>query len=358
MPLTDMRLASFSLVRAVAMLVLVAAAGCATPPPGASVDTSRATTVAEPVVALASAYEPEVEALLEHLRASPDGGIDGTRRIKGITFYEGHWRGQPIVAFATGMSIANAAMSTQILADHFHVRALLFAGIAGAIDDGLKPADVDVPERWYYHDESAYFNAGADGEYIVGKYYEQSHYFPQYRHQDANEPDYDHFGMIFPDEVSVSAGDWPEPRQIAYFSVDPALLDAAYRAVEALPPIPVEGGRNATLRVGGNGVSGSVFVDNAEYRDWIRRVFRADIAEMEGAAIGQAALVNDLPWIVVRGVSDLAGGQHGQNTEEIYDRIASRNAVTVLFATLDTWLGQGAPVTDLSQVTEPAVAGG
>ena len=35
------------------------------------------------------------------------------------------------------------------------------------------------------------------------------------------------------------------------------------------------------VKVGGNGVTGSVFLDNAEYRKWVRRVFNADVSEMD-----------------------------------------------------------------------------
>jgi adenosylhomocysteine nucleosidase len=89
------------------------------------------------------------------------------------------------------------------------------------------------------------------------------------------------------------------------------------------------------MRVGGNGVTGSVFVDNREYRKWLREVYQADVTEMESAAVGQVCAINQIDWIVIRAVSDLAGGQEGKNEENIYDLDASRVGAAVLFALLD-----------------------
>ena len=93
--------------------------------------------------------------------------------------------------------------------------------------------------------------------------------------------------------------------------------------------------REAKLHVGGNGVTGSVFLDNREYRKWTREVFNAEVTEMESAAIGQVCTVNDVDWVIIRAISDLAGGQEGVNVEHIYDKEVSRVGANVLFAVMD-----------------------
>ena len=40
-------------------------------------------------------------------------------------------------------------------------------------------------------------------------------------------------------------------------------------------------------------------------------------------------------WVIIRSISDLAGGQEGVNDEHIYDVEASRVAALLLFALLD-----------------------
>ena len=94
--------------------------------------------------------------------------------------------------------------------------------------------------------------------------------------------------------------------------------------------------RDAELFVGGNGITGSVFMDNREYRKWTRDVFDAEVTEMESAAIGQVCTVNDVDWVIVRAISDLAGGQEGVNVENKYDQEVSRIGANVLFSVLDT----------------------
>jgi adenosylhomocysteine nucleosidase len=61
--------------------------------------------------------------------------------------------------------------------------------------------------------------------------------------------------------------------------------------------------------LGGNGVTVSVFADNAEYSQWLSDVYSAQVTEMECAAVGQFCFVNQVDWIIIRSVSDIAGGQ-------------------------------------------------
>ena len=60
--------------------------------------------------------------------------------------------------------------------------------------------------------------------------------------------------------------------------------------------------------VGGRGVSGPTFVDNAAYREWVWQTFHADALDMETAAVATVAYVNRVPFIAFRSLSDLAGG--------------------------------------------------
>ena len=127
-----------------------------------------------------------------------------------------------------------------------------------------------------------------------------------------------------------------KPKDTAYFSATPRLLTAAKQAMSTMPTQRVLGERDAELFVGGNGITGSVFMDNREYRKWTRDVFNAEVTEMESAAIGQVCTVNDVDWIIVRAISDLAGGQEGVNVENKYDDEVSRIGANVLFSVLDT----------------------
>jgi len=87
--------------------------------------------------------------------------------------------------------------------------------------------------------------------------------------------------------------------------------------------------------VGGNGVSGQAFVDNAEFRDYVFRTFQAQVLDMETAAIAHVAYANDVPFIGFRSLSDLAGGGAGENEIRTFMGLAAENAAAVLTAFIE-----------------------
>ncbi|WP_394222350.1 purine phosphorylase [Alteromonas gracilis] len=289
--------------------------------------------------AITVAYAPEMEGILNRIEQDPNASIHSTTQIKGVTYRLGSYHDEPILVFATGMSIANAAMTMQMALDYFPVKQVVYMGIAGAVNPKWQPGDVIVPARWYYHDESVYTNedVNSPGEYILPEYYatfleEQD----ERRAKDPHTPNYKPFHFIHPDEVLIVKEGMDKPQDTAYFSATPRLLTAAKQAIATMPTQRVLDERDAKLHVGGNGVTGSVFMDNREYRKWTRDVFSAEVTEMESAAIGQVCTINDIDWVIVRAISDLAGGQEGVNVENMYDKEVSRIGANVLFSVLDT----------------------
>lgn len=288
--------------------------------------------------AIAVAYGPEMKGILGRIEADPDADITDIVQYKGVTYRMGTYHDEPVLIFATGMSIANAALTMQMALDYFPVKQVVYMGIAGAVNPAWQPGDVIVPERWYYHDESVYANPDKQnpGQYVLPEYYarfvdEQ----PERRRIDPHLPDYKNFQFIHPDEVLIIKDGMAAPQDTAYFTATPRLLDAARKAMMTLPEQLILGDRKAQLTVGGNGVTGSVFLDNREYRKWTRDVFKAEVTEMESAAIGQVCTINEVDWVIIRAISDLAGGQEGVNVEHIYDQEVSRVGANVLFAVLD-----------------------
>ena len=56
---------------------------------------------------------------------------------------------------------------------------------------------------------------------------------------------------------------------------------------------------------------------------------------MESATVAQVSFVNDVDWLIIRSISDLAGGQHGKNVENVFDAIASGTGTKLLLGILD-----------------------
>ena len=278
----------------------------------------RAAEAARPLYALCAAYPPEIAALHREFGVDEKKGFVRTT-INGLAFHRGIYAGKDIVIFRTGVSLVNAAYQLQLALDRFPITHVLFAGVAGGIDPALHVGDVVVPERWAYHSEAAYLNEDGKGGYFVPDYL---------------KPKLPNFGMIFPSETGVARAGEEEFVRMATFPIDAALLAAAKRALPKIPAMR-KAGREVAVSVGGTGVAGPVFMDNAKYRDWVFRVWQARCLDMESTALAHVAYANRKPILIVRGLSDLAGAQHGQNPIDANEAAVSEIAVRVLRAIVD-----------------------
>ncbi len=261
--------------------------------------------------AITSALEMELEAVLDALEGET---FEKEVVIAGNTFRVGEVYGLPIVVFQTQVGMTNAAMFTQLALSEFPVKAVLFSGVAGAINPDMAKGEVVIPERWHYHDYGGYFNkVSPDSDE-----YEQppSDYRRMYR--------YDNFGMFFPADVLGVREGVEKAVHVSHFSVDPQLLMVAKRAVAKMDM----GAFHVT--VGGAGTGGNIFMDNLDYRKFLRKTWSTDVIDMESTAIGHVCWSNSTPFLVVRGLSDLAGGQEGENEFDEYAGLAWDNAASVL----------------------------
>lgn len=85
-----------------------------------------------------------------------------------------------------------------------------------------------------------------------------------------------------------------------------------------------------SVSVGGNGVAGSSFVDNADYRDYVFKKFRAKALDMETATSAHIATQFGVGFIFFRALSDLAGAEDDNNSLERFFGVAAANAVTAV----------------------------
>jgi adenosylhomocysteine nucleosidase len=288
--------------------------------------------------AIVAAYAPEIKAIDQAFSQLADAQITQTLTIKGVKYQLGSYKGEPVVIFTTGISVPNAAMTMQMALDYFPIDRVVMMGIAGAVNPNFQPGDIAVPERWYFHDESVYVNPDPKkaGSFVLPDYYENAQKkYKERRKQDPHSPAYENFGYIHPEEMTIVKQGWDKPRQMPYFTATTELIELAKKAVKAVSPINMPSGNPIQIKVGGNGVTGSVFLDNAEYRNWLQRVYNAQVTEMESAAVGQVCFINDVDWVIIRSISDLAGGQHGKNVENVFDGIASGTGTKLMIGLLD-----------------------
>lgn len=270
-----------------------------------------------PRIALMTAFAPEIAALTAHM-------TDKQETIhNGVSFTTGTMAGKRVVLFMSGVSMVNAAMNTQLALERFSIDRIVFSGVAGGVDPTLDVGDVIVAAQWGQYLEAAMARKVGDGFVPPDRPY--------------GGPTFDNFGMIFPNAVSIARAPAPTERRF-WFEADPAMLAVA-REVAAKTTLARCHDNLCLLKdpkvvVGGNGVSGPAFVDNAELRQWAYATFQARVLDMETAAVGHVAYANGVPFIAFRSLSDLAGGDPGENQARAFYPLASENSAAVVRAFL------------------------
>lgn len=272
-----------------------------------------------PRIAVMAAFDRELEVILEN------ASITERRTVNGRTHHIGTLRGQPVVILLSGYSMINAAMTTQALLDRYDIRQIVFSGIAGGVNPDLQVGDVVIPAQWGNYQESVFGRATSTGF-----------------HSERVTTPFSNYGMMFPQGTSVTVRGAPADslERRFWFPVDSAALALAVRLAPTVrlsqcmrPTVCVS--HQPRIVTGGNGVAGPTFVDNAEYRQWVWTTFRADALDMESSAVAVVAYENAVPYIVFRGLSDLAGGGEGRNVVRSYGQLAAANAAAAVMAYLE-----------------------
>ena len=226
--------------------------------------------------------------------------------------------------FLSGVSMVNAAMTTQLALERFDVTGIVVSGIAGGVDPALHVGDVVVAERWGQYLE-AVFAREVDGKFQPPPWMKMP---------------YPNDGMIFPNDVGVrSARRGLEKR--FWFEADPGMLAAARRigAVElkrctaAQACLDQRRGWSSAATVCRVRPSSTTHA----FREYLFATFKAQLLDMESAAVAMVAYANGVPFIAFRSLSDLAGGGDGANELNTFFQLASDNSAAVVQRFLTVW---------------------
>ncbi len=104
------------------------------------------------------------------------------------------------------------------------------------------------------------------------------------------------------------------------FESDPKLLEIAFNAAKKIDVVNILKGRVLT---------GDQFVNSSEKISFLKTEFAAACVEMEGAAIGQIAKKWDIPFVIIRSLSDTADENSHMDFNEFID-LAAKNAKIVV----------------------------
>lgn len=269
-------------------------------------------------IALISAFEPEIEVLRSRLD-NPQ-----VHQIIGRDFVAGELSGTPVLVFSSGVSMVNAAMTTQLAIDHFEIEGIVVSGVAGGADPNLSIGDIAVPTQWGQYMEMAFARQTDNG-------YELPPFLTS---------DFPNFGMMYTLNIGVFEELAGHGESRFWFPADSDFLQAARRAAEtvSLASTDINGrelNHKPVVNIGGGGVTGTAFVDNAAFREWAHTTFDARVLDMETGAIAQVADANGVPFLAFRALSDLAGGEAGDNQFDIFMNLAGGNLANLVEAFLN-----------------------
>ena len=213
-------------------------------------------------IAIMGAMVEEIEPILCRLDPAldPSSRLDDiiaetkhikTEYIAGNRYFIAHYKGHEIVVAYSKIGKVFAALTASVLAQRYRVEKLLFSGVAGAISKDLHIGDLVAATKLCQHDL-----------------------------------DITAFGHPY--------GYVPEGKR--FIPSDARLLQIA-RDVAKRRGIALKEGIIAT---------GDQFVADAARKEWIGETFGADALEMEGAAVAVVCDAFDIPFFILRSISDAA----------------------------------------------------
>ncbi len=198
-----------------------------------------------------------------------------TETISGTEFVCGTLWGHPAVIAVSGVGKVNAAICTQAMIMRYEPRFIINSGVAGGLDPELNICDTVVATSVIQHDMDT-------------------------------SPLGDPIGFI----SGLGVVDIP---------TDSELSDKLHNA--AL--------KNGIHSILGKIVSGDQFINSRDKKDFLKNTFAASACEMESAAIGHVCFKNDVPFAILRSISDNADdSSHLSYTEFV--EIAADNLEKVM----------------------------
>lgn len=174
------------------------------------------------------------------------------QQIYELTFIEGKINEKGVILVEAGIGKVNAARVTQILIDKFNIDAIINVGVAGTANDELNMGDIVIAEKVVQHD----FDITAFGH---------------------------------PKGFISNVGQFIES--------DKQLLNKMKKIVENFND------NEFKIKIGVI-ASGDIFCTDPRMKDKIKYKFDADAIEMEGAAIAQVCKLDNIPFIIIRSISD------------------------------------------------------
>ena len=189
---------------------------------------------------------------MQSLRSYIENPVSET--VSGVTFVRGTLEGKEVVTAVCGIGKVFAALCAQTMILRYQPEMIINTGVAGTLTQALSIGDIAVSSAVVQHDMDT-------------------------------SPLGDPVGLI----SGINLVELPADEALA------ARLSACAKELEI-------------STVTGVIASGDQFVASAERKDFITGHFGAVACEMEGAAVGHVCFVNQVPFCILRAISDSADG--------------------------------------------------
>ncbi|XP_043704084.1 bark storage protein A isoform X2 [Telopea speciosissima] len=262
----------------------------------------------------------------------------------GRRFRIGKVESKKVIIVMTGLSMLNAGIATELLLSLFRVKGVVHYGIAGNANSQLQIGDVTIPQYWAH---TGLWNWERYGEGVNDALslessgdYTRSIGFLNYSDYTVGKTNGNSSANLLnsvwyqPEEIFPVNGT-PEVRQHAfwvpvnsnYFSIAQKIGNITLGGCVNSTCLP----RKPEVFIVERGCSANVFVDNVAYRQFLNTKFNVTPIDMESAAVALISLQEGIPFIAIRGLSDLAGGGSAVSNEAgIFASLAAQNSVDVL----------------------------
>jgi len=220
-------------------------------------------------IAIMGAMSEEIEPLLAKVK--------NIKRVEyaNNSYYEATYKGKEIVIAYSKIGKVFASLTATILLEKFKCNKLLFSGVAGAISPDLNIGDLIIADGLCQHDLD-----------IVA----------------FGHP----YGYVPEGEVCIPT-------------------DVKMRTIAK----EVAQKRGLTLKEGII-ATGDQFVANSERKEWIGDTFNAKALEMEGASVAVICNALDVPFFILRAISDSANDEAGVDFDEFLASSAKISADFIL----------------------------
>ncbi len=215
------------------------------------------------------AMKEELDSLLKYLK------IEKEYNIFDLKFYEGMIHNNYCILTESGVGKVNSARCTQILIDNMDVDMIINIGVAGGISEKLKVCDIVIGEKLVQHD------------FDITAFNHEKGYIPN---------------------VGV------------YIDSDTYLVNIAKECIN----------NKKYNVVSGIIASGDIFCTESWMSKKINTKFNALCVEMEGASIAQVCYLSNVPFIVIRSISDVPNNNNVLTYEEFLNE-SSKNVSNFIY---------------------------